>query len=149
MVALLLVGLMRLSQAQPGSNGTDAELLLDFKASFVNGDAILANWTAGGGSPCGWPFVKCDSKGAVRELQLGRLELVGTVPPPSGWVLPPTLEVLSLFWNQVSGPILPGWELPESLQQVRCWWAVAVCVTRTVYPPQASHFLCTKGCSGC
>ena len=42
----------------------DGPLLLDFKRSFANGDALLEDWRAGT-SPCGWQGVGCNSNGDV------------------------------------------------------------------------------------
>lgn len=48
----------------PASNATDAELLLDMKAGFTNGDTLLSSWR--GGDPCnGWIGVTCDNEGNV------------------------------------------------------------------------------------
>lgn len=53
--------------SSPGSNASDAELLLDMKATFTNGDALLSSWT--GEDPCdGWIGVTCDSDGNVLIL---------------------------------------------------------------------------------
>ena len=48
---------------------TDAELLLDFKANFRNGDIVLDTWTAGS-IPCSgsWIGVFCSSSGRVIHL---------------------------------------------------------------------------------
>ena len=57
-----------LSLIAPLSAATDAELLLAVKASFANGNTVLANWQQGT-SPCsGWGGVVCDNNGRVSEL---------------------------------------------------------------------------------
>ena len=53
----------------PGSgNNTDAELLLAFKASYTNGDTVLADWQQGTNPCSGWTGVLCDNNGRVAEL---------------------------------------------------------------------------------
>lgn len=39
--------------------------------------------------------------------------LVGTIPSPNGWALPARMQHLELGRNNISGPIPPGWRLPE------------------------------------
>lgn len=45
----------------------DAQLLLDFRASFANGEAVLPFWNADT-DPCGWEAVKCDSAGSITKM---------------------------------------------------------------------------------
>jgi hypothetical protein len=58
-LSLLLLLWASSSQGQPPTATTEDErLLLDFKATFANGDEILANWTAGSDS-CAWTGIAC------------------------------------------------------------------------------------------
>jgi hypothetical protein len=70
--SLLLAGLLSLALqpalAQQDANSTAVELLLDFKASFANGDTVLANWTDDGSSPCSWLYIVCGADGEVVEM---------------------------------------------------------------------------------
>lgn len=65
--ALLLLYLCA-AAAQPAGQ-TDAELLLAFKASFRNGNDVLASWNGSSSpDPCsGWQGVLC-TKGRVRDM---------------------------------------------------------------------------------
>ena len=53
--------------------------------------------------------------------ELVGLGLVGTAPQPDGWVLPSRLKELYFAENaNVTGPIPPGWRLPDSERALRC-----------------------------
>ena len=47
--------------AAPALGQSDAQLLLTFKSTFINGESVLSNWT-GASDPCGggWRGVTCD-----------------------------------------------------------------------------------------
>lgn len=53
--------------SQVGSS-TDAQLLLDFRRSFSNGDVVLEDWV--GDDPCGkgWIGVTCNERGTVTDM---------------------------------------------------------------------------------
>ena len=63
--ALLLLPLACGAQGSAEA-AADAELLLEFKASFVNGDSVLASWQ-NGSDPCGgqWVGVNCSGGAAA------------------------------------------------------------------------------------
>ncbi len=69
-MASLLLSLLPhyLAQAPTIANSTDADLLLDFKATFTNGDTLLKSWN--GSDPCSgqWAGVECDGAGNVVKL---------------------------------------------------------------------------------
>lgn len=50
--------------ASPAPAKSDAQLLLDFKASLVNGDAALPSWQAGSDPCAGWVGVRCSESSA-------------------------------------------------------------------------------------
>lgn len=65
--ALAILLLPALVVMAEGATAEDAALLLDFKAAFSNGDAVLASWTPGS-DPCGWQGVSCNRTGAVTDM---------------------------------------------------------------------------------
>lgn len=66
-LAVLLV-LVAPVNSQPASGTvTDVQLLLELKASFTNGDALLSNWGASS-SPCGWAGIGCNEDGQVTQM---------------------------------------------------------------------------------
>ena len=66
-----------------------ATLLLAFKASFSNGNTLLASWT--GADPCaGWRGVVCKS-GSIVRINLSGVGLSGAM---QAWELPDTLRIL-------------------------------------------------------
>lgn len=74
-VLLLLLALLSTTQQAPAAaaNSADAELLLEFKSGFANGDALLSSWVngtspCGEGSGAGWAGVTCDGSGAVTDM---------------------------------------------------------------------------------
>ena len=54
-----------------------------------------------------WDGVSTDIRGRVRELNLGRKQLAGQLPPELGDLT--YLTKLNLEWNQLSGAYLPSW----------------------------------------
>lgn len=70
LLVLVLVLIPWRAAAQPGpssGNSTEVQVLLEFKASFVNGDEVLSSWS--GSDPCeGWAGITCDSTGRVVEM---------------------------------------------------------------------------------
>lgn len=64
LLALLMVGA---AAGQAVGNTNDTELLLEFKASFQNGETALADWDASKGS-CSWPGISCNAQGQVTEM---------------------------------------------------------------------------------
>lgn len=66
-VAVLLAAAAPGTAAQRGP--TDAQLLLDFKRSFSNGNTVLDSWTNASTDPCtGWRGIKCNGGGRVIEM---------------------------------------------------------------------------------
>jgi hypothetical protein len=78
MVAALLALVLLLA---PGALGqgtsiaapTDAELLLDLKGTFSNGESLLESWHSSAGEPCNpgnstWLGVNCSSAGRVISM---------------------------------------------------------------------------------
>jgi hypothetical protein len=55
-----------LAQTATSSNQKDIETMLQFRATFSNGAAVLDNWA--GDDPCTWTGISCDSKGAVTKM---------------------------------------------------------------------------------
>lgn len=53
--------------ASAAEKKVEADLLLAFKASFDNGDAILPSWRAGTDT-CAWDGVSCGASGFVEAL---------------------------------------------------------------------------------
>jgi hypothetical protein len=145
-LVLLFTSTLAPSLAQPapqaGGNSSEAELLLAFKGSFANGDAVLNGWVPGT-DPCAWTGISCNARGFVERMYGGLLKsgldassllqlspgssfamrcrslanrgLIGSIPSNGGWLLPSQLRVLELGDNPISGPVPPSWRLPPTL----------------------------------
>lgn len=64
LVSLLIVA----AAGQPVGNANDTELLLEFKASFENGETALADWDPSASGGCSWPGISCNAEGQVTEM---------------------------------------------------------------------------------
>jgi hypothetical protein len=100
--------------ASPSNATTDAELLLAFKASLANGNALLSTWRRPE-SLCGWTGITCNSGGRVTGLSLPNYGLQGELPP----ALPETLEELDLSGNLLRGALPAAWGLHSNLSLLR------------------------------
>ncbi|XP_019153206.1 PREDICTED: receptor-like protein kinase HAIKU2 [Ipomoea nil] len=101
---LILVILPILSLLFISAAATELESLLAIKAALQNSDTkIFDTWNARH-SPCDFPGVTCDSNGSVKEIELSRRGLSGSVPFDSICSLK-SLEKLSLGFNSLSGGV--------------------------------------------
>lgn len=66
-IALLVPLRYAVGQSGPGHTPSDADLLLAFKASFINGVEVLSSWN--GTNPCdNWKGVSCSPAGEVSDV---------------------------------------------------------------------------------
>lgn len=118
---LILLGVALRAGVAQGSGGNESSALLALRSGLRNWDASVAAlpgaaW-AQGTVPCGsggagstaaaWKGVNCSSNGTVTAVVLSGLGLNGTLPA----ALPtlPTLALLDLSSNRLSGTLPPGW----------------------------------------
>ncbi|XP_075512039.1 probably inactive leucine-rich repeat receptor-like protein kinase At3g28040 [Primulina tabacum] len=91
--------------------------LIVFKSAFQDPWRNLESWNEDENSPCGWKFVKCNSKtGRVTEISLDGLDLSGKFGRGLEKLL--SLKVLSLSNNKISGGINPELALVTSLERL-------------------------------
>ncbi|XP_024360454.1 uncharacterized protein [Physcomitrium patens] len=82
-------------------------ILVNIKATFVNGEKELEDWSVGSQSPCEWTGVTCNNVTfEVTALNLSALALGGEISPLIG--LLESLQVLDLSGNNISGQIPVG-----------------------------------------
>lgn len=91
--------------------------LLVFKSALQDPWRNLDSWNEDDDSPCGWKFVKCNSKtGRVTEISLDGLGLSGKFGRGLEKLL--SLKVLSLSDNKISGGINPDLALVTCLKRL-------------------------------
>lgn len=73
------------------------------KASLIDPQNETYGWDIGFTDPCGWHHVTCNSELSVTKLELGNLQLSGTLSPSIGNLS--NLGTLSLEQNNISGLI--------------------------------------------
>nr|GMC55131.1 receptor-like protein kinase HAIKU2 [Ipomoea batatas] len=99
LIILSILSLLFISAA-----ATELQSLLAIKTALQNSDTkIFDTWNALH-SPCDFPGVTCDSNGSVKEIELSRRGLSGSVPFDSICALK-SLEKLSLGFNSLSGEV--------------------------------------------
>ncbi|XP_034926919.1 uncharacterized protein [Populus alba] len=107
------------STASPfGNNNTEAEALLQWKASLDSqSQSLLSSWV--GISPCiNWIGITCDNTGSITNLTLESFGLRGTLYGLKFSAFRRNLFVLDLYENQLSGSIPQEIRLLESLNQL-------------------------------
>ncbi|OAY60554.1 receptor protein kinase TMK1 [Manihot esculenta] len=96
------------SQATPSE---DVAVMLDLKKSLNVPDSL--GWSDP--DPCNWNHVGCSDEKRITRIQVGRQNLLGTLP--SNLQNLTQLERLELQWNNISGP-LPSLSGLSSLQVI-------------------------------
>ena len=93
------------STASPfGNNNTEAEALLQWKASLDNqSQSHLSSW-GDGGNPCKWVGIVCDESGSLTGLHLSSFGLIGTLSNLSFSSFP-NLLTINLSKNSLYGTI--------------------------------------------
>ncbi|EEF34847.1 receptor protein kinase TMK1 [Ricinus communis] len=108
LIPFFFMGFLSLANSQ--QNG-DASVMLKLKESLGN----PSFWS--GSDPCNdkWDHVTCDSSNRVTDIQIGRQNLVGTLPPELSKLT--ALKRLEVMFNNLSGPV-PSLSGLSSLQVV-------------------------------
>lgn len=96
LLAAVCFGCAQVAAAAAASSET--QVLLNFKASILDGGGDLANWLPGDPSPCSWTGVRC-SAGVVTELSLCDMNVTGTVPIGLGMKETPSIRTRHGFAN--------------------------------------------------
>ncbi|KAJ1256296.1 hypothetical protein BS78_02G152800 [Paspalum vaginatum] len=105
--ALLLLAFLPLLLQPVAEASSEAQHLIDARASIVDPTGALAGWGAAAatGSPCRWARVSCanTSTAPVAGLRLSKLSLAGRFPAPLCALR--SLEHLDLSLNDLVGPL--------------------------------------------
>ncbi|OAY29338.1 receptor protein kinase TMK1 [Manihot esculenta] len=107
-LTLFLLCLISLARSQQSG---DAPMMLKLRDSL--GDPSNIGWS--GSDPCKWKHVSCDASNRVTRIQIGHLNLEGTLPPELKNLT--ALETLEVMSNNLRGSV-PNLSGLSSLQVV-------------------------------
>ncbi|KAG0518592.1 hypothetical protein BDA96_09G189000 [Sorghum bicolor] len=101
--AFALMAMAVASSLEPVAANKDGDVLAALHKGLEDPDGNLKSWDPSLVNPCTWFYVTCDGDNSVTRLDLGNLNLAGTLAPELGQL--EKLVSLDLSSNSISGAI--------------------------------------------